>query len=218
MLLKAVTLLGLVLAGGTIANRAGGNDPVSVPAPPVTDRAGLSTATFAGGCFWSVEKFFQETEGVVHATSGFMGGDLKNPSYQQVITGTTGHLEAVEVVFDPTKVSYQQLLDKYWHNTDPTHPNGQFCDFGPQYRTAIFYNDENQRVQAEESRRKLDASKQLPRPIVTRIQPAGEFYPAEEYHQDFYKKNPVHCNSYPIGCGRDRQLKALWGDQQHSAH
>ena len=131
---------------------------VSAPvAPALENREGLETALFAGGCFWSVEKFFQELDGVVYATSGFAGGDPKNPSYEQVITGTTGHLESVEVVYDPTKVTYQQLLETYWHNIDPVSPDGQFCDFGPQYHTAIFYLNPAQKRMAEDSKKKLEA-------------------------------------------------------------
>jgi peptide methionine sulfoxide reductase msrA/msrB len=210
--IKTFALAGLIIAGGAFAVRSNDHsaNPVS-PAPVSLE--GMETALFAGGCFWSVEKFFQEMDGVVYATSGFAGGDLKNPSYEQVITGTTGHLESVEVVYDPARVSYEQLLDKYWHNIDPVSPSGQFCDFGPQYHTAIFYLNDSQRRQAEESKRKLEQSKRFNRPIAVEIRPAPEFYSAEEYHQDYYKKNPVQYNAYRIGCGRDRKLKAIWGDE-----
>jgi peptide-methionine (S)-S-oxide reductase len=208
--LKTVALAGLVLAGGTLFVSAANDSKAAVAVPE--SREGLVTATFAGGCFWSVEKFFQELDGVVSATSGFAGGQVRNPSYQQVITGTTGHLESVEVRFDPAKITYQQLLETYWHNIDPISPDGQFCDFGPQYHTAIFYHDEDQRRMAEESRKRLDDSRRFDRPVAVKIRPAAEFYPAEEYHQDYYKKNPVHYNAYRIGCGRDRKLRALWGE------
>jgi peptide-methionine (S)-S-oxide reductase len=214
MLFKTAALAGLVLAGGTIYLQSTKISPTPAHAPLVAAGA-LETATFAGGCFWSVEKFFQELDGVVYATSGFMGGSLKNPSYEQVVTGTTGHLESVEVVFDPAKTTYQQLLEVYWHNIDPTTPNGQFCDFGPQYHTAIFYHNAEQRKLAEESKRRLEESKRFNRPVATQVREATEFYPAEDYHQDFYQKNPVHYNSYRIGCGRDHQLKALWGEPAH---
>ena len=213
--IKTFALAGLIIAGGAFAARS--NDTPSLKAPAFEDRVGLETALFAGGCFWSVEKFFQELDGVVYATSGFAGGDLKNPSYEQVITGTTGHLESVEVVYDPAKITYQQLLDTYWHNIDPVSPDGQFCDFGPQYHTAIFYLNPAQKRMAEESRKKLEDSKRFNRPIAVQIREALPFYAAEDYHQDFYKKNPVHYNSYRIGCGRDRKLKAIWGDQQASS-
>jgi peptide-methionine (S)-S-oxide reductase len=214
MLFKTAALAGLVLAGGTIYFQS--TETSATPAhAPVVAAGALETATFAGGCFWSVEKFFQELDGVVYATSGFMGGSMKNPSYEQVVTGTTGHLESVEVVFDPAKITYQQLLEVYWHNIDPITPNGQFCDFGPQYHTAIFYHNAEQRKLAEESKRRLEESKRFNRPVATQVREATEFYPAEDYHQDFYQKNPVHYNSYRIGCGRDHQLKALWGEPAH---
>jgi peptide methionine sulfoxide reductase msrA/msrB len=209
--IKTFALAGLIIAGGAFAVRSG-DSPVVARPPALGDRAGLETALFAGGCFWSVEKFFQEMDGVVHATSGFAGGEAKNPSYEQVITGTTGHLESVEVIYDPAKVTYEQLLDKYWHNIDPVSPDGQFCDFGPQYHTAIFYMNDGQRRLAEASKQKLENSRQFDRPIAVQIREATEFYPAEDYHQDFYQKNPVRYNSYRIGCGRDRKLRAIWGD------
>ena len=212
--LKTFALAGLIIAGGAFAVRT--HDAPALKAPPMEDRAGLETALFAGGCFWSVEKFFQELDGVVYATSGFAGGDLKNPSYEQVITGTTGHLESVEVVYDPTKITYQQLLDTYWHHIDPVSPDGQFCDFGPQYHTAIFYLNPAQKRMAEESKKTLEDSRRFNQPIAVEIRAASPFYAAEDYHQDFYKKNPVHYNSYRIGCGRDRKLKAIWGDEVSS--
>ena len=213
--LKTFALAGLLIAGGAVAVRT--SDSPAPKAPPMAERAGLETALFAGGCFWSVEKFFQELDGVVHARSGYAGGNVRNPSYEQVSTGTTGHLESVEVVYDPTKISYQQLLDTYWHHIDPVSPNGQFCDFGPQYHTAIFYLTPAQKRMAEESKKQLEDSKRFNRPIAVQIRAAAEFFPAEEYHQDFYKKNPVHYNSYRIGCGRDRKLKEVWGDEVSSA-
>ena len=209
--IKTFALTGLIIAGGAFAVRSGDSTITTRP-PALADRAGLETALFAGGCFWSVEKFFQELDGVVYATSGFAGGDLKNPSYEQVITGTTGHIESVEVVYDPARITYQQLLETYWHNIDPVSPDGQFCDFGPQYVTAIFYLNDAQRRMAVESKQKLEASRRFNRPIAVKLREATEFYPAEDYHQDFYQKNPVHYNSYRIGCGRDRKLKAIWGE------
>lgn len=208
--IRTFALMGALVAGGAFAVRSPGGSPAA-PAAAV-NREGLDTALFAGGCFWSVEKFFQELDGVVYATSGFAGGDAKNPSYEQVITGTTGHLETVEVVYDPARVSYRQLLETYWHNVDPISPDGQFCDFGPQYHTAIFYLNDTQRRAAEESKRALEASRRFNRPLAVEIRRATQFYPAEDYHQDFYKKNPVRYNSYRIGCGRDRKLRAIWGE------
>jgi peptide methionine sulfoxide reductase msrA/msrB len=211
---KTFALVGVVVAGGAFAIRAPDHSAATA-APAAVNREGLETALFAGGCFWSVEKFFQELDGVVYATSGFAGGDAKNPSYEQVITGTTGHLETVEVVYDPAKITYQQLLDTYWHNIDPISPDGQFCDFGPQYHTAIFYLNDAQQRAAEESKRLL--AQRFSRPIAVQVREATEFYPAEDYHQDFYKKNPVRYNSYRIGCGRDGKLKAIWGEPTSSS-
>lgn len=169
-------------------------------------------ATFAGGCFWSVERFFDKVDGVISTVSGFTGGTKKNPSYMQVVVGGTGHAEAVQVTYDPKKVSYEKLLDVFWHNIDPLTPNGQFCDFGEQYRTAIFYNDETQRRLADGSKKALQG--RFKKPIVTQIVAASEFYPAEDYHQDFHLKNPLHYERYRIACGRDRQLEEIWGTQR----
>ncbi len=180
------------------------------------DDNGLEKATFAGGCFWCMEPPFDALAGVVSTTSGYTGGDVKNPGYEQVSMGGTGHFESVEVVYDPAKVSYEKLLDVFWHNVNPTDGGGQFCDRGPQYRTAILYHDEEQQRLAEESKKKLDASGQLPKPVVTQILPAGPFYPAEGYHQDYYKKNPVRYKIYRLGCGRDSVLKKLWGASPHT--
>jgi peptide-methionine (S)-S-oxide reductase len=180
------------------------------------EEKGLEKATFAGGCFWCMEPPFDALDGVVSTTSGYTGGDVKNPSYEQVSMGGTGHFESVEVVYDPAKVSYEKLLDVFWHNVNPTDGGGQFCDRGPQYRTAIFYRDEEQHRLAEESKKKLDASGQLPKPVLTQILPAGPFYPAEGYHQDYYKKNPVRYKIYRLGCGRDSVLEKLWGASPHT--
>jgi peptide-methionine (S)-S-oxide reductase len=179
---------------------------LSAPSP-----APLAKATFAGGCFWCMEPPFDEIEGVVSTTSGYIGGEIRNPSYEAVSGGGTGHLEAVEIEYDPSKVSYGKLLEVFWRNVDPTDGGGQFCDRGPQYRTAIFYHDEEQRRLAEESKAALDASGKLPKKVVTEIRKAPEFYHAEEYHQDYYEKNPVRYKFYKTGCGRDRILKKLWG-------
>lgn len=177
---------------------------------------GLAKATFAGGCFWCMEGPFDALEGVVSTTSGYTGGELMNPSYEQVSMGGTGHFESVEVLYDPKKVGYERLLDVFWHNVNPTDGGGQFCDRGPQYRTAVFYHDEEQQRLAEESERKLDQSGVLHKKVVTQILPAGPFYPAEEYHQDYYKKNPVRYKIYRLGCGRDGVLEKLWGESSHT--
>ncbi len=173
------------------------------PKPPV------ARATFAGGCFWCMEPPFEKIPGVASVTSGYTGGQKVNPSYEEVSAGGTGHAESVDIVYDPTKVTYSQLLEVFWHNVDPTQGDGQFCDHGHQYRTAIFYHDAEQKRLAEESKEKVQA--RLQKPVVTEIVAASRFYPAEEYHQDFYKKSPVRYYTYRAGCGRDRRLKELWG-------
>ncbi|HET9887349.1 MAG TPA: peptide-methionine (S)-S-oxide reductase MsrA [bacterium] len=173
----------------------------------------MATAIFAGGCFWCMEKPFDEVPGVVATTSGYTGGTKLNPTYQEVSAGGTGHCESMRVSYDSTRVTYQQLLDVYWHNIDPTTPNRQFCDAGTQYRSAIFYQGEEQHHLAEESKKKLQDSGRFKQPIVTEIVPASTFYPAEEYHQDFYLKDPVQYESYRRGCGRDKRLQELWGSE-----
>jgi peptide-methionine (S)-S-oxide reductase len=176
-----------------------------------TPGTGLEKATFAGGCFWCVEDAFEQVEGVVSVTSGYTGGQKENPTYEQVSAGGTGHAESVEVLYDPKKVSYRQLLEVFWHNIDPTTPDRQFCDHGHQYRSAIFYHNDAQRQLAFESKQALEKSKPFKGAIVTEMVPASKFYPAEEYHQDYYKKNPVRYHFYKFGCGRAQRLKELWG-------
>ena len=183
---------------------------VSFSSAHAADTSKLSKATFAGGCFWCMEEAFQEVAGVVSVTSGYTGGRTVNPSYEQVSAGGTGHAEAVEVVFDPARISYGDLLMVFWRNIDPTTPDRQFCDQGNQYRAAIFYHDEQQKRLAEESRRKIEQAKPFKEPIVTQLVPASAFYPAEEYHQDFYKKNPIKYKVYKYGCGRAKRLEELW--------
>jgi peptide methionine sulfoxide reductase msrA/msrB len=169
------------------------------------------TATFAGGCFWTVEHAFDDVPGVISAVSGFMGGSVKNPSYMQVVEGGTGHLEAVQVVYDPAKVSYETLLWGFWHNIDPFQTDGQACDIGPSYRTAVFVRDAEQRRAASASRQHV--IERFKRDVATQILTAGPFYPAEAYHQDFAKKNVQHYGRYRTGCGRDRRLAAIWGSE-----
>jgi peptide-methionine (S)-S-oxide reductase len=171
----------------------------------------IEKATFAGGCFWCMEGPFANLAGVVSVTSGYTGGQKKNPTYEEVSSGSTGHAESVQIVYDPKKISYSDLLKVFWHNIDPTTPNRQFCDAGSQYRSAIFFHDETQKRLAEESKTAIEASHKLPGPIVTQIVPASEWTAAEEYHQHFYKKNPVRYHEYRNGCGRDARLKQLWG-------
>ncbi|MBT0665084.1 peptide-methionine (S)-S-oxide reductase MsrA [Geobacter pelophilus] len=166
------------------------------------------SAIFAGGCFWCMESPFDGIDGVISTTVGYTGGFTQNPTYEQVSSGTTGHMEAVQVLYDPGKVSYQQLLDTFWRNIDPLNNGGQFCDNGPQYRAAIFYGNETQKRQAEISRAWLEEERGWQ--IVTDIRPAVVFYPAEEYHQGYYKKNPLRYRFYRANCGRDERLKELW--------
>ncbi len=172
---------------------------------------GLEVATFAGGCFWCVESDFDYVPGVVSTTSGYTGGDLVDPTYKRVSAGGTGHREAVRIVYDPTKTSYAKLLDVFWRSVDPTDGGGQFCDRGESYETAIFANSSEQKRLAEESKRALETSAVLDRPIVTPIELAGLFYPAEGYHQDYYEKNPIRYNFYRYRCGRDDRIEDLWG-------
>ena len=167
-----------------------------------------ATAVFAGGCFWCMEPPYDKTEGVLATISGYAGGRTENPSYREVSSGTTGHLEVLQVEYDPSKVSYEELLEIFWRNIDPHDPRGQFCDKGEQYTSAIFVQNEDERKAAEAS--KSDAEAKLSQPVVTRILPAAKFYPAEEYHQDYYKKNPVRYKFYRWNCGRDQRLKQIW--------
>jgi len=175
------------------------------------DGSQQNKATFAGGCFWCMEEVFEGVEGVVSVISGYTGGEIANPTYEQVSAGGTGHAEAIEVLYDPDKVTYQQLLTVFWRNIDPTTPNAQFCDHGNQYRSAIFYHDEKQKQFVDASLQAVNRTKLFPQSIVTEIVPASVFYPAEEYHQDFYTKNPVRYKYYKWNCGRAKRLEQLWG-------
>jgi peptide-methionine (S)-S-oxide reductase len=190
--------LGIALVLGTAATPA--------PAQPATAKA-----TFAGGCFWCVEADFDKVPGVLSTTSGYMGGTVPSPTYEQVVTKLTGHAEVVEIVFDPAKVSYEQLLAVYWRSIDPTTKDRQFCDAGSPYRSAIFANDAAQLAAAKRSLQDLEKTKPFKEPIVTQIETASRFWPAEGYHQDYYKKNPVRYGYYRASCGRDARLAALWG-------
>jgi peptide-methionine (S)-S-oxide reductase len=184
----------------------------SAAAPPAVP-PGHAVATFAGGCFWCMEPPYDKLPGVTATISGYTGGRKVNPTYQEVSAGGTGHAEAVQVIYDPKKVSYEKLLEVFWVNVDPTVKDRQFCDSGSQYRTGIFYHDEAQRKAAEASRAALEKSKPFKEAIVTPIEMAGAFYPAEDYHQDYYTKTPVRYQLYRNGCGRDARLKSLWGDK-----
>jgi len=174
-------------------------------------RGAVEKATFAGGCFWCMEAPFDKLPGVISVTAGYTGGDTRNPTYDQVSAGITGHAESVQILFDPAKITYARLLDVFWHNIDPTVSDRQFCDVGNQYRSAIFYHSEEQRKIALQSKAALDRSKPFRAPIVTEITAASAFYPAEEYHQHYYKKNPIRYKYYRTSCGRDKRLKDLWG-------
>jgi peptide-methionine (S)-S-oxide reductase len=175
--------------------------------PPAT-----ATATFAGGCFWCMEPPFEKLPGVLSTKVGYTGGKVESPTYEQVSAGGTGHAESVQVVYDPAKITYETLLDVFWHNVDPVTRNAQFCDHGNQYRTAIFTADDAQQKAALASKQALEASKTLPGPIVTEIVPATRFWPAEEYHQRYHEKNPIRYKYYRWNCGRDARLRELWGD------
>lgn len=198
-LLKLLSLTGLMLLA------VGGVAPAASPdATAVTEKA-----TFAGGCFWCMEPPYDELDGVLSTISGYMGGTKKNPTYEEVSAGRTGHAEVVQVTYNPKKISYSKLLEVFWRNVDPLTPNRQFCDVGSQYRSAIFYHDANQKRLAEESKKAL--AKRFKEPIVTEIVSASTFYPAEDYHQDYYKKNPIRFKIYKYNCGRDQRLEELWG-------
>jgi len=204
--MKTIGMKALLLLLGALSGAALAVTPVNVP-------PGDAVATFAGGCFWCMEGPFDRIPGVVSTISGYTGGKTANPTYEDVSSGRTGHAEAVAVVYDPRKVSYEKLLEVFWVNVDPTTKDRQFCDSGSQYISAIYYHDENQRKAAEASRAQVERTKTFKEPIVTRIEMAGPFYPAEDYHQDFYVKNPVRYQLYRKGCGRDARLKDLWGDK-----
>ena len=181
-----------------------------MPKPAAASTAKGAVALFAGGCFWCVEQDFEKLEGVIEAESGYTGGHTSNPSYYQVAAGNTGHVEAVRVIYDPAKISYPQLLDYYWRHIDPTAKNRQFCDRGPEYRSVIFWYAEDERLAAETSKEALRQSKRFPA-IHTEILPAATFWLAEEYHQNYYKNNPLRYNYYRLACGRDARVKELWG-------
>jgi peptide-methionine (S)-S-oxide reductase len=181
------------------------------PATPVDTSPTSAVAVFAGGCFWCTESDFDKVPGVLSTTSGYIGGHVKNPTYEDVSYGASGHIEAVQVRYDSSKTSYAQLLEAFWPTIDPVTKNAQFCDKGSQYRSAIFYADAQEQQLAESSKAALDSSGKLPEPVVTEILPATTFYPAEEYHQDYYTKNPIRYAYYRNGCGRDARLEQLWG-------
>ena len=213
----AAALLGMAgMMGGASLSAQTAAAPVALPATTATTAttgvtAVTAKATFAGGCFWCVESDFDKIPGVISTTSGYTGGKTAKPTYEQVSSHSTGHAEAVEVLYDPAKVTYQRLVEYFWHTIDPTVKDQQFCDKGSPYRSAIFAQNEEQLKIAQASRAALEKSKPFKDPIVTEIALATAFYPAEEYHQDYYKKNPVRYKYYRNGCGRDARLTQLWG-------
>jgi len=194
--------------------------PLWADAAPAPSSAPADTATaiFAGGCFWCTESDFEQTPGVLSVESGYTGGSIEHPSYQQVSAGGTGHAESVRVRFDPRQVSYGQLLDVFWHSIDPYTANAQFCDHGSQYRSAIFYLDDTQREAAEQTRTALGEQYPDRPPVVTEITAASTFWPAEDYHQDYSRKNPLRYRYYRYGCGRDARLDELWGADRPYKH
>jgi methionine-S-sulfoxide reductase len=203
-----LVLFAVALSGGVTATLLAGNGKTDRPAALPPPAQGV--AIFAGGCFWCMEPPFEKIPGVQSVTSGYIGGTTRNPTYHEVSAGRTGHVEAVRIVYDPRVVSYERLLEVFWRNVDPLDAGGQFCDRGRQYRTAIFTLGDEQKRLAEASKRTIAA--RLGEPVATEIVAAGEFYAAEEYHQDFYKKNPMRYSSYRAGCGRDLRLRELWGE------
>ena len=204
-----VSLLALIMA----ALPSCANTPEESLVKADTVDEGLHTATFAGGCFWCMQPPYDQLDGVEKLVVGYTGGDMENPSYQDVISGNTGHYEAVQITYDPQKVSYEQLLEVFWRQIDPTDALGQFADQGPQYRTAIFYHDERQKELAQKSKQQLESSGKFDEPIATQILPYKAFYPAEEYHQDYYKKNPDYYDSYKWGSGRGGFLEENWPEE-----
>lgn len=207
LLLVVCLLLGAVLVWDALPFHASADNEAAMTV--ATDQ--LETAVFAGGCFWCMEGPFDELDGVVATTSGYTGGDQVDPTYGEVSAGGTGHLESVQVTYDPQVVGYDRLLEVFWHNIDPLDARGQFCDKGSQYRSAIFVDGEDQRQVAIASKADIQADQNFQQPIATEILPAQPFYPAEEYHQDYYLKHPVRYRFYRNGCGRDRRLEQLWG-------
>jgi peptide-methionine (S)-S-oxide reductase len=204
---RALFACGVMLATGAAASQ-------NRPAPAAPDaKAKSEIAIFAGGCFWCVESDFDKVPGVLSTTSGYIGGRKPNPTYAEVSAGGTGYAEAVKVEFDPARVTYAQLVERFWTTIDPTVRDQQFCDIGSQYRTAIFTANAEQQKIAEASKTALGKSKPFTAPIITEIVPAGTFYPAEEYHQDYYLKNPIRYSYYRKSCGRDARLKQLWGEK-----
>jgi peptide-methionine (S)-S-oxide reductase len=208
--LKKIAVLALLLAAPLLAQ---------APAPKAEVAAGkrVAKATFAGGCFWCMEPPFEKLDGVLSVTAGYTGGTVEKPTYEQVSAGGTGHAESVQILYDPSRIPYENLLDVFWHNVDPLAKDRQFCDGGHQYRSAIFYRGEEQKKLAEASKAELESAKRFPGTIQTEIAAATAFYAAEDYHQAYYRKNPARYKFYRWNCGRDQRLKMLWGmDAPHA--
>lgn len=209
--LSATVLFALVLPA--CAQQSDGQDASPKAAEAQNTPEETATAIFAGGCFWCMEGPFDKLNGVISTTSGYTDGHTKSPTYKQVSSGDTGHTEAMKVVYDPKKVGYEKLLNVFWHNIDPTDDGGQFCDRGSQYRSGIYYSDDKQKQLADASKKELQSEDGAPSPIVTEVVKATAFYDAEDYHQDYYKKNAIRYKFYRSACGRDGRLEELWGDQ-----
>jgi peptide-methionine (S)-S-oxide reductase len=209
----ALVFAALVLTASATACRGSGDKTTSTPATSVEVSGPTAHAYLSGGCFWCVEKAFEGVPGIKAVISGYTGGKEKNPTYEQVSSGQTGHYEAVDVVYDPTRISYEKVLDIFWRNIDPMQQDGQFCDLGSQYRSAIFHRDSTEERIARNSKRALEASGKMKQPLATAILPAGPFWPAEDYHQDFWKKNPVRYQAYSMACRRDQRLDQIWGKE-----
>jgi peptide methionine sulfoxide reductase msrA/msrB len=210
LLIIGVFSIGLLLSSSRAVDKEGSGSVMK-------ETKGLKTATLAGGCFWCVEADFEKVDGVVEVISGYTGGNKENPTYEEVSAGGTGHVEAVQVFYDPKKITYKEILDVFWRHVDPTDPGGQFVDRGSQYRTVIFYHDEEQKRLAEESKRELEKSGRFDKPIVTEIVKFTKFYPAEDYHQDYYKTHSLRYKYYRYASGRDQFLKKVWGDENKAA-
>ncbi len=208
--------IGLALIGAAVAINSVAETKMATP-PVAAKSESTARAIFAGGCFWCMEAPFDVLPGVISTTSGYISGQKKDPTYQEVSAGTTGHTEAVEIVYDPKKISFDKLLETFWVNIDPTTANKQFCDSGSQYRSGIYYVDAGQEKAARDSKATLDKTKPFKEAIQTEIVAATVFYAAEDYHQDYYKKNPIRYKYYRNGCGRDARLKQIWGDKARGA-
>ena len=207
------TAIGFVMAAACIGH--GADAMADEQAASTQTKPAPALATFAGGCFWCMQSEFDALPGILSTTVGYTGGSNPNPTYEEVSSGTTGHAEAIQIAYDPSKTGYEQLLDIFWSNIDPTQLNGQFADHGSQYRTAVFYHSEKQQRLAQASKERLQRSGKFEGPIVTDITPASAFYPAEEYHQRYYKKNQLHYQAYSVGSGRMPFLERLWGKKSH---